>query len=222
MEVSGTGGCCQGESGATLLLISLQHMLKHHAWHKSRHWWECIVNGSWILAMDPEERDDQFIQEFRVSYKTFNDLCVQLGPYIERNDTNKREAITVPHRVAIALYRIAHGATYTQLAVPLACGASTAQGICEEIYQVMEEHLWPEHIVWPQGRDLHDIINAAFELLIVSQLVFHAGHSYHKLLEQLPPGIGLLLSVFACLFALKQVGSSFPHAQSFQLGLLCP
>jgi len=91
-----------------------------------------------------------------VSYDIFTALTERPRPYIEKMDTNRRPAITVEHRVAGALYRIAHGASYPRIATRSAVGSSTAEEIYEEIYHVMARHLWKHVIRFPNQYEMHE------------------------------------------------------------------
>ena len=44
-----------------------------------------------------------------------------------------RRAVPVEQRVAVAVYKLAHGASYRQLSAPLAVSPSLCQEICEEV-----------------------------------------------------------------------------------------
>ena len=90
-----------------------------------------------------------------MSHPTFENLCNQLRPHIQKQDTNMRKAIPVDQRVAVALYKLAHGASYRQLSQPLGVSPSACQEICEEVYLMICRHLRQEHIKFPTNYDLH-------------------------------------------------------------------
>lgn len=75
-----------------------------------------MVNSVWVIQFDGDRRDLQFKESFMMSYVTFHDLCQRLGPYIARQDTHFRKTISVQHRGAVAVYRLAHGTSYRVLA----------------------------------------------------------------------------------------------------------
>lgn len=94
-----------------------------------------------------------------MTHAVFHDLCDQLRPYIQRRDTRMRPAVPAELRVAVAVYRLAHGQTYKALAVSLGVAKSTSQHICEEVYRVICERVQPEVIKFPVGQELTDIMS---------------------------------------------------------------
>ncbi|KAL0022550.1 hypothetical protein WJX77_002390 [Trebouxia sp. C0004] len=99
------------------------------SYHRSTHWWYEIVMGSWVHEVPEWKRDQHYVEQFRLSYPTFMDLCQQLSPHIMRQDTKLRDAIPVELRVAVAVYKLAHGTSYRQLGIR-----------CYEVTQLMEDH----------------------------------------------------------------------------------
>ena len=59
---------------------------------------------------------EEWKENFRVSHESFNILCAQLGPYIERQPTNMRQRILVKKQVAITLYHLADEGRYRKVA----------------------------------------------------------------------------------------------------------
>lgn len=114
------------------------------------------MQNSWLQQLDATRRDRHFVEQFRMSYPTFSDVCNQLRPFIEKQDTNMRKAIPVEQRVAVALYKLAHGASYRQLSQPLGVSPSACQQICEEVYLMICRHLRSAHIKFPTNEDLHN------------------------------------------------------------------
>ena len=131
---------------------------------RSSHWWFEIVQGSWVQDLDAVQRDSHYVDQFRMSYPTFKDLCDQLRPHIEKQDTVMRKAIPVEQRVAVSLYKLAHGASYRQLSQPLGVSRSACQEICEEVYLMICRYLYPVHIKWPTNEDLHNEMETFDEL----------------------------------------------------------
>ena len=125
---------------------------------RSVHWWYAVVNGSWNDDSSPEDRDMLFVEHFRMSHGVFHDLCDKLRLYIQRKDTKLRAAIPVELRVAVAVFRLAHGLTYKAVQVALGTALSTSQKLCCEVYDVICEHLQPEVIKFPTGDRLKKIM----------------------------------------------------------------
>ena len=118
-----------------------------------------IVNKAWNNQLSGHRRNLEYVREFRTGYDTFWELTRLLGPYICRQDTRFRPAISDPHRVAIALWRVAHGASYNMITSHLGIGESTARYICEEVLRIICEKLLHVFIKFPEGDRLHFVMN---------------------------------------------------------------
>lgn len=113
-----------------------------------------MVNSVWVSQLEDDRRDLQFKESFRMSYVTFHDLCQRLAPYIARQDTRFRKAITVHHRVAVAVYRLAHGTPYRALAQSIGVSKTSCSDICTEVYAKICQYVQPDLIKLPTGQDL--------------------------------------------------------------------
>ena len=82
------------------LIAYLQQLRVREIWVKPR------ANLFWRMAED-QWTDDDWVGNLRMSKVTFQKLCKELAPFIERRDTNYRKAISLRERVAITLYRLA-------------------------------------------------------------------------------------------------------------------
>lgn len=78
--------------------------------------------------------DYDWVQNFRMSKVTFQYLCTELRPVIQRKDTCLRRAITVEHRVAITLWCLATPAEYRTIAHLFGIGRST---VCEIVHETV-------------------------------------------------------------------------------------
>ena len=67
-------------------------------------WWERVVLGTFT--------DRDWIENFRVSKKTFYMLCDKLKPSIQRSNAQLRKSICVEQRVAITLWCLATCSEY--------------------------------------------------------------------------------------------------------------
>lgn len=74
------------------------------AHERSSMWWENIVGCNFM--------EEDWLANFRMSKNTFNFLCNELRHHITRNDTVMRKAISVEHRIAIALWYLASNADF--------------------------------------------------------------------------------------------------------------
>ena len=68
-----------------------------------------------------------------MSKVTFQKLCEELAPFIERRDTNYHKAISVRERVAITLYRLTDTASYSTVSNLFGVGKST---VCQIVLEV--------------------------------------------------------------------------------------
>ena len=89
-----------------------------------QHFWRGLINGAYNTMLTPQRRNLEYVREFIIGYDTFWVLTRLLEPYITRQDTLFREAIEPPHRVAVALWRLAHGATWLMVEDHLGIGDS--------------------------------------------------------------------------------------------------
>ena len=65
--------------------------------------------------------DNEWMGKLRMSKVTFQKLCEELAPFIERRDMNYHKAISLRERVAITLYRLADtGPVIAQCQISLA------------------------------------------------------------------------------------------------------
>lgn len=82
---------------------------------------------------------------------TFNYLCDQLRPHIEKVDTHLRSAIGVQKRVAITLWRLATNVEYRTIAQLFGVGTSTVCIIVHETCTAIVSILTPRLIRLPRG-----------------------------------------------------------------------
>ena len=75
---------------------------------RSESWWSEVVLKTFT--------ERQWIENFRMSHRTFLHLCDQLHPKLFRSDTHYRMAIPVKKRVAIALWFLATPGEYRTIA----------------------------------------------------------------------------------------------------------
>ena len=88
------------------LIAYLRQLPVREIWVKPR------ANLFWCMTED-QWTDNDWIGNLRMSKVTFQKLCEELAPFIERRDTNYHKAISVRERVAITLYRLTDTASYS-------------------------------------------------------------------------------------------------------------
>ena len=103
--------------------------------------------------------DYDWLENFRMSRATFQYLCTQLRPAIERRDTRLRRAITVEHRVAITLWCLATPAEYRTIAHLFGIARSTVCEITHETVDAIVMKLKGQYITFPTGEAQREVIN---------------------------------------------------------------
>ena len=94
----------------------------------------------------------------RMSKDTFDFLCHQLQPHIEKQCTILRAPISVPERVAVTIWRLATNIEYRTLSELFGIGRSTVGEIVNETCDAICKHLLPQYVRIPQGDSLREII----------------------------------------------------------------
>ena len=98
-----------------------------------------------------------------MSYSTFNIICNELCPYIRRNDTNLRFAISVEERVAISIWKLSTNLEYRTLSELFGIGRSTVCEIIHDTCQHIVINLLPKYVKIPKGDRLKELVES-FEL----------------------------------------------------------
>ena len=121
-------------------------------WTKQRstYWWDFIVN-------DTFSRDD-WLENFRMSRETFVYLCDQLRPTLARSDTTFRKAISVEHRVAIAVWRLATNVEYRTIGHLFGVSRSSVCMIVNEVCTAIVTKLMHRFIRLPTGAKLDEVV----------------------------------------------------------------
>ena len=101
--------------------------------------------------------DAQWKRNFRVSKPTFEYLCNELRPSLQRSD-HVRASIPVETRVAVALWRLGTNIEYRTLSNILGVGASTACVIVHQVCDAIVHTLLNTYIRIPTGSDAMAIV----------------------------------------------------------------
>ena len=115
----------------------------------------------WSMAED-QWTDNDWVTNLRMSQVTFEKLCEELTPFVERRDTNYRKAISVRERVAITLYRLADTASYRTGSNLFGVGKSTVCQIVLEVCSFIVEVLFKRLVHLPVTRQDIETEVAAF------------------------------------------------------------
>jgi hypothetical protein len=113
--------------------------------------------------------------------QTFKYICQQVGPLLIKVDTNRRRAISLKTRVAIALTRLASSSPLYIIVDSFRVGVSSVHGIVLEFCQVLKEICRDVFIRWPSPSQMQ-VINENFETLHGIPYVVGAIHDSHILI----------------------------------------
>ncbi|XP_013405607.1 protein ANTAGONIST OF LIKE HETEROCHROMATIN PROTEIN 1 [Lingula anatina] len=115
---------------------------------KSSHWWEHIVNRTFT--------DGDWMENFCMKRATFQYLCHELRPFLEKN--SHRKCYSVELRVAVTLWICGSGMEYRSIGHLFGIEISLACTIFQETVQAIATHLSPKFIQMPTGRRLQNIV----------------------------------------------------------------
>lgn len=122
-------------------------------WTKERssHWWEHIVKSTFT----PQD----WLENFRVSQRTFLYLCDELRSSITKNDTVMRKAVPTDMRVAVTLWFLATGADYRTISHLFGISKSSVCLIVKDVCSSIVKTMLPQYIRFPTGAALRENIN---------------------------------------------------------------
>ena len=121
-----------------------QSMMKYH-----RIMWAYSKSGSWWLQIVPDMNDKQFKDNFRIQRSTFKAILDQVDPYLKKQDTTLRSAISAEKRLACALYSLGSTSELRTVAHLFGIGKSTVAKILHEFCNVIVELFFHRLIKFP-------------------------------------------------------------------------
>ena len=134
----------------------------------SLNWWEEVQSGRY--------GDMWWKENLRMSRATFDILCRELRPHIERQSTYWRQSISVEKRVAVTLWKLATNAEYRTLSALFGVGRSTVCVTVIETCNAIAKHQFPRYVYFPTSGILLQILKPAgdFHKLLVPlmELIF--------------------------------------------------
>ena len=104
--------------------------------------------------------DGWWRENLRMTRDTFEILCNELRPYIERQDTRYRKSVSVEVRVAVTIWRLGTNIEYRTIAALFGLGRSTACEIVLDTCEVIARHLMPKYVRVPKNESLQEIIDS--------------------------------------------------------------
>ncbi len=118
---------------------------------KSSYWWEYIVCETFVHS--------DWIQNFRMSKRTFDYLCLELSPAIKKKDTPMRKAIGVQQRIAITLWYLASNSDFRTIAHLFGVSKASVCLLIKNVCAAIVDILLPKYISIPYGEELRNVID---------------------------------------------------------------
>ncbi|KAL0152737.1 hypothetical protein M9458_052460 [Cirrhinus mrigala] len=140
-------------AAGTCASIIVSSTIQRNVWvrERSQEWWEHIVAGF---------TEEQWVQNFRMSKRTFDMLCQRLSTFLSYDDTTFRRAIPLQMRVGVALWWLATGVGYRTLAYLFGISSASVCLIVNDFCQAMRDELLREYIQLPQLDELQNCTGA--------------------------------------------------------------
>ena len=88
-------------------------------------WWDNVLSG---FAVDQE-----WIENFQMSRKSFEELCQLIGPSIVKQNIRFRNAVPVEKKIACTLYYLSDECRMRKIANAFSMGKSTASKVIREV-----------------------------------------------------------------------------------------
>lgn len=123
---------------------------QRRCWMKNRSsaWWEQIDSSDC-----PEE---EFKKAFRMSKSTFEMICRELEPVVNKKNTMLRQAIPVRQRVAVCIWRLATGEPLREVSKRFGLGISTCHKLVLEVCRAIQDVLKPKFLNFPNDRKIQE------------------------------------------------------------------
>ncbi|XP_051793477.1 uncharacterized protein LOC127530540 [Acanthochromis polyacanthus] len=112
-------------------------------------WWQ-YVNNNWT--------DVEWSANFRMGRATFNNLCNMLRPWLTRQNTKYRRAVSVELRIGICIWRLATNLEYRSISHLFGVGLSTCCLITQEVVTAINIILKPKYIRQPTAPEMKVIV----------------------------------------------------------------
>ena len=102
-------------------------------------------NTGWLEKFCNNYSDARYQKTIRVTRETLNFILNRIAPLLVRQ-TVTEEPITSALRLTICLYRLGIGDHLYTISEMSRLGVSTVSSICQEVCQVLVDHLWNETV----------------------------------------------------------------------------
>ena len=138
------------------MLATISAPVQRSMWCRPRSlvWWDEVNSGRY--------GEGWWKENLRMSRDTFEVLCRELKPYIEKQTTYMRMPVSIEKRVAVTQWRLATNIEYRTLSALLGIGWSTVGAIVVETTGIIASNLFSRYVSFPTGEKLRDAV-ANFE-----------------------------------------------------------
>ena len=99
------------------------------------------------------------MENMRMTKETFEFVCSELRPYIERKKTRLRQSISVVARVAVTVWKLATNVEYRTIAALFGIGHSTVGEIVLDTCDAIGVFLLPKYVLVPQNSLMQEIVD---------------------------------------------------------------
>lgn len=125
-------------------------------------WWNSFVTDN-VVA-------EEWKENFRMSKLSFNKLCDELRPYIEKQVTTMRSPVDVETQVALTLYYLSDEGRLRKAANAFGLSRSCASIVIRRVAHAITTFLGPRYIKLPQTEaDVNDKVTNFFNLYSIPQ-----------------------------------------------------
>ncbi|KAL9676419.1 hypothetical protein QQ045_004633 [Rhodiola kirilowii] len=119
-----------------------------------RLWVKDRSNAWWDECCKPDFPEEEFKKAFRMGKQTFDLICDELKLHVAKEDTTLRNAIPVPQRVAVCIWRLATGEPLRVVSKKFGLGISTCHKLVLEVCSAIKTVLMPKYLQWPDEETL--------------------------------------------------------------------
>ena len=121
---------------------------------RSKVWWNNFLND---VVVPSEWREN-----FRMSKETFMSLCDEVRPFLQKQSTAMRDALSVETQVAAPLYYLTDEGRFRKVANAFGIGKSTVSTKIREVCMVITNYLGPKFIKLPSTIEEVEMLTAGF------------------------------------------------------------
>ncbi|KAI8553420.1 hypothetical protein RHMOL_Rhmol05G0014400 [Rhododendron molle] len=114
-----------------------------------RLWVKSRSKAWWDQCSHPDFPESEFRRAFKMSKSTFEFICSELDPVINKKDTMLRQAIPVRQRVAVCIWRLATGEPLRLVSKKFGLGISTCHKLVLEVCGAIKSVMMSKFLNWP-------------------------------------------------------------------------